>query len=299
MRRWVVFALMLVLLPLGFATFPYGVDWLPYADTRLIYQIDVTGLSNQDVYAIIDVDANFIQDYINRWSSICDPSNKYDWFWPTFTYASTYNNTQRMLEVVSRDNWQTFTVGSCGTIDLPTRFVVKLPNGVLDGDQYFTAYEHYIYVYYKKPFSDDFYDNTLGVDEYAGSAQLKFSSQFPKGYYFYGIGCSINFLERNVSLYIDLDDGIPSVICSYSSGYDPPRMAVRVLGNYYEVLVGGGQKCANIEEALRNAGLSGTVLIEAVDLSTRAEGYCDAHTSFWWWWFIPDSIIKDALWSGN
>ena len=204
--------LLAVLAPSALAAFPFSAPWLPYADARFVYQLDTSTITNNspNIYATIDINVAWLQSYINKWSMICDASGKYDWFYPTFTYASTQNTSERMLEVVSAENWQTFTVGSCGEVNLPTRFVVKLPNGVLDGDQNFNQYDHYVYVYFKKPYSEDFYDDFAGIDEYGTSLPINFSSTFGQGYYT-TTDCSNNYRDANVE--IDLDSKTPTVFC--------------------------------------------------------------------------------------
>lgn len=295
----------LFVVPSASAAFPYNAPWLPYADARLVYEVNTAGITSNtaDIFVEINIDPVWLQNYVNRWSSICDPAGKYDWFWASFAYASTFDTTERMIEVVSRGGWQTFTVGTCGDVNLPTYYVVRMPNGVLDGNANFANYQHYVYVYFKKPFSEDFYDNDIGLDEYFGASAAGpyFYNTFGWGYV-YRVG---GLVERNVNITVVLGDGIPSVVCEFGRDVDPVispldrfRIVVRVGSNTYIVLnpTGGTkQVCTDIEKTLVNAGLSGTVAISSIGMSVD-DGY---HAEHFWWWFIPDSIIKEALWSGN
>ena len=305
MRRKLEMLLLLAVLTLFtstvFAAFPYSAPWLKYADMRIIYEVNTASITQNEanIYVTIDIDPQTLQSYINKWSMICDASGKYDWFYPTFTYASSYNTTERMIQVVSAENWQTFTVGSCGEVNLPTRYVVKMPNGVLDGNADYGSYTHYIYAYLKKPFSEDFYDDYSGIDEYSNSVSLNFSNTFGQGYYAIVKEAS-SPSYRSAGITVDLNSNTPSVLCYYVSPVtdDYVRVYFKVSSTtVYRGLI-SGEYCFNIEPLLRSSGLSGKVTIDEIGIASDAY-LVDEGIKWYWYWLIPDSIIQQALRSGN
>jgi len=290
-------AFLLLLLPAGFAAFPYNAKWLKYADMRLVYKIDISGVTSNEpnIYVTVDIDPTVIQEYIDSWGNICDEANKYDWFYPTFTYASTQNSSQRMLKVVEYNNWQTFTVGTCGSIELPTHFVLLLPDGVLDGGGDYQYIDHYVYAYFKYPYADDFYDNPVGYapDEYyvvSGSPIIEYTKSWPRGHYLNHFGARVR-IPRTFT--VDLSK--PFLFC-YSGAADSggPTIYVKVPPNEYRFDLPSGEKCTNISTLLRNQGLSGTVDITYIDLSYYGWGIVNwAYLDYVW--PIPQSVFRRIL----
>ena len=291
-----ILAILISILPMSFASFPYSADWLKYADMRLIYEIDVSDIPNNDpnVYVIVDIDPAIIQSFIDRWSDVCDEANKYGWFYPTFTYASTINKGQRMLKVVEYNNWQTFTVGSCGSVELPTRFVLLLPDGVLDGGIDYQYVTHYVYAYFKYPYVEDFYDNPVGLapEEYElhGSAVVAYRKDWPRGHHIDDFGCSIKLPYQ-----FTVDLSKPFLIC-YRSGVEDGYFTLHVrvpLSEHEFRLQGVAEKCANISWLLRSRGESGTVEIYYIVVRP--------HRTIWtnwsyldYFWLIPPNVFDRA-----
>jgi len=305
--------LVVLVAPVVHAAFPYNADWLNYADKRIVYQLDVSNVSSNepDIYVTININTQTLQEFIDKWSNVCDEIGRYDWFYPTFTYASTRNENQRMLEVVTYDSWQTFTVGSCGSVELPTRFVVKLPNGVLDGEDYFQSHTHYVYAYLKYPYADDFYDNPVGTpaSEYAlvsGGMIVEFNSEYLAGHRLNinngdsdkGAGTRIRWQRQ-----ITADTSRPLPMCF--KYYD----AVTWLTLRMDIMLDNGEKveyilaesevhtCIDISGILKSRGHTGTVTVEYIDLYYLDDTFPTYKVIFDYLWIIPQEVYREALYS--
>jgi len=288
-----IFALMLI--HTAYAAFPYNATWLNYADKRLVYQIDTSGVASNtaNIYVTLDVNETFLQDFIDRWSAYCDPQGVYPWFYPTFAYASTADTTERMVEVVSFANFQTFTVGSCGTVELPTRFTVKLPNGVLDGGDNYAMHSHYIYAYLKYPYVYDGYESLVGQPPIImsdGSAVIEFSSTFGIGHYYRVDGA----LDVNTSVAIDTSKR--NYLCYYVYDVDDGELVPDLwlnfylddLNNYFQVSIDDaaecGPRCLEISNDVDNVVGSGNRTIVRWHIHDDA-----VQSRVYYMWLIPDS----------
>lgn len=287
-RMAILSAIILVVLSSAYAAFPYNAQWLNYADKRIIYKIDTSTVTNNtaDIYVTVSIDPTELQSFIDRWASFCDPNGVYPWFYPTFAYASTANNDERMAQVVEFKGWQTFTVGSCGTVDLPTQFVVKLPNGVLDGGSNFASYSHYLYAYLKYPYTWDFYDaiGPTPPSYISGAGTIGFSTSF-------GIGHSLSYPSRaSFDTSIAIDTSKPAYFCGYVP--DPPAMlafyiddlSTKVSFSTFPNLV--KSSCWDITSAIIGAVGTGTHTIIRVELW---DAYGDPN-GLYYLWIIPADV---------
>ena len=291
---WGLLAFALLLLPTGFASFPYSADWLKYADMRIIYEINTSDIPNNEpnIYVTVDIDPSTLQSFIDRWSDVCDPADRYDWFYPTFTYASTINKGQRMLKVVEYNNWQTFTVGSCGSVELPTRFVLLLPDGVLDGGIDYQYVTHYVYAYFKYPFVDDFYDDPVGsapegYELISGSTNVvEYKKHFP-------IGHRLNYVASRVRTprQFTVDLSKPFLFCYQIRVDGSPIIILKVPPNEYSFRLREGVGCTNLSALLRSKGESGTITVSYLDLSAGYIGL-PSYALVDYIWILPQSVYR-------
>lgn len=297
MRRLLLYITALfVVLGTVYAAFPNSATWLPYADLRLIYQIDTSSITENtaNIYATISVDLTTLQNYINKWSSYCDPSGVYPWFYPTILYASTNNKNLRMVKIVEMSNTQTFNVGSCGSVELPTTFKVLLPNGVLDGGSNFGNYQHYLFVNYKYPYFYDFEDAfPPTIPPYifdSDSGTINYSNSFEWGYY---INPSPPRLHVLINKTINTSDEGKYVLCAYAVDdgeyHKDVWLSVELQdGNRYSLSPAfNGKMCIDIARALKQKVGDGTYDVKGVGVYDDAGG-----VNILWIWYLPKSIYE-------
>ena len=293
--------LVVLVAPVVHAAFPYNADWLNYADKRIVYQLDVSnvGTNEPDIFVSLTIDTQTLQDFIDRWDTFCDEAGRYDWFYPTFTYASTANTAQRMLKVIEYKNWQTFTVGSCGSVSLPTEFTLQLPNA-LDGEEYFQGHTHYIFAYLKYPYTDDFYDNPVGFppEEYNiddGDPHITYNSEFGKGHTL-NYPHSVLWYPREISA----DLSKPLYYCYHTCAEYGAKVAVVLPDGSEEVfdIPRSGScryaipSCMDISSILRARGYSGTQTLK-IRPSCR-EGW-SGWAYLYYVWIIPQQVYDKII----
>ncbi|NPA97987.1 MAG: hypothetical protein GXO43_01275 [Crenarchaeota archaeon] len=301
LRHIALLVMIAIIAKTAYAAFPYSAQWLQYADERIVYQIDTSKITSNTatIYVELNIDPTTLQNYINKWSAYCDPAGRYDWFYPTFTYASTQNQSERMAKIVKYYGWRTFTVGSCGDVNLPTSFIIEIPNGTLDGGSSFSNYQHYIYAYLKYPYSDDFSDNPIGYppEEYNSTTtrSISFNSSFGRGNMLDALGSPE---VRDLSIDVDLSSTKPLYICVGQGNYfcvNEKYYLVTDSGQSILLGASSGYVCYNATRILRNAGLSGVVHIKELRME---QGYCGCtycSGKIYWWWIIPQETYRQIM----
>jgi hypothetical protein len=300
-ERHLAIILLLVFAPTVLAAMPYSADWLQYSPERIVYEIDTSQISDNsaNIYVKVTIPQSTMQEYIDKWSDFCDPTNTYPWFRPAFAYASTNNQTERMLKIVSESNSVSFTVGNCGTVNIPLTYVVELPNGVLDGANLYGNYQHYIYAYFKYPYVFDFetmqatgmLPQTLRDTSAYGS---DFDPTFGKG------GALVMHpageLLMDFNTYFDATTQ-PMYVCAYVGPLDGENGYQRFYMKYNNdktVLIGtpGNQfSCAYLSE-----GLSGSIYVNSMGLDMRCGWYnCGGAQDIYWLWIIPGDLYNRIL----
>jgi len=188
-----------------------------------------------------------------------------------------------MIKIVAAYDYHTFTVGSCGDVNLPTKFTLSI--GTLDGGSSFTNYQHYIYAYLKYPLSDDFYDNWNGIaPEYTTYQQTYFGSAFGQGY-------AANFtLEQNIPISTSLQN--PAIVCISGIATDSLTSTALGLKIYYSTSSGETGNitvthCANITKRIIDAIGSDPASITITKIQPYTYAYTTDDYHCYWYWIIP------------
>ena len=285
-----------ILTTYAYADFPYNIQWLQYANERVIYQINTSDINSNtaNIYVTVNIDPTTLQNYINKWSSYCDPEDHYDWFYPTPFYVSTSNKTPRRVEITSFANWQTFNVGSCGTVDLPTQITVKLPNGILDGGDNYANYTHYIVLYFKYPYTEDAADNlsTIPPEEYNILSEYSVNNTGtlvfgPTGRYRSTQDCGVR-ATRKIDMVVNLSDKTPVMVCANMGspgafGDMPSCISFHTSDGTTINIDHIGLHCYDLRDLLASKGLSGTVTIDSIEVGNAV---------IYWYWVVPQNVYK-------
>ena len=253
-----LFVAAFILTTFAYADLPYSIQWLQYANERIVYQVNTSDINSNtaNIYVTLNIDPTTLQNYINKWSDYCDPSGYYPWFYPTFTYASTANQTPRFAQTISYTNYQTFNIGSCGTVDLPTTYTVKLPNGILDGGDNYASYQHYIYANLKTPYTYDFSDVLPDtVPPYLSNASITYHFDPNNGVFLSSPSITGDYLEIQRTV----DTTKPFYICTKmsKSGQLIPEIWGRLCINDTNCANYGGdalvgEHCVDVSSVLHN-----------------------------------------------
>lgn len=148
---YISLALLLVILPSVFASFPEDLPWRYPARWRLIYKIDTSPLtSDKNVWVDISIDPSYYTNLVNWLKDLEWCPGDY-WtddrqFWPHPWYVSTDNNNHRFVDDYMATGIREYQITNSCTLRLPTSIRVKLSD--MDGTEAtFKDHDHYIIIY--------------------------------------------------------------------------------------------------------------------------------------------------------
>ena len=162
MKRLTTLLIVLVALTfiasVAFAAFPEDAEWKLPAKYRLIYQIDVSSLTEGNAYVEFNIPSYIYDHIVQRFQNgemcgLIENDRIPDEVYPVLFYASTYDTAQKYIPYpnYSINDYYEYTTACYDDNNQP--LTLKLPKTIMvhisqfDGDQNFQNYQHYIFLY--------------------------------------------------------------------------------------------------------------------------------------------------------
>ena len=141
----------------AYAVFPDDAEWKLPAKYRLIYEINLAGVTEENVYVDVNIPDYVYTHILTRFQNgelcgLIENNRQPDEVWPVVFYASTFDVTQKYIPHYSILGYYEYNTGC---LDVNGNIIpVKFPSSVrlhipdLDGNATdFNTYNHYVFVY--------------------------------------------------------------------------------------------------------------------------------------------------------